>query len=326
MGKSKCFVVKSSIRIQTFCRIHLTLIDLSNDGFRRNGGLGFATEHPCANIIAAPQQVNEVVSTYSAINDKLKQHLDAARRELGLKNGVRVNISFNVRPHTGFGTGTSIKLGCLEALLLLNGILPTEEELIRLSRRGGTSGIGVRTYFHGGVVLDAGKKNDKSLFLPSSASLPNHPPLPLLHYLEAKLSLGLCLPEGESGLSAQAEVDFFSKVCPLPISEVSKTAYLAAFGFMPALIEGDMLALGQAINEIQSTSWKNSERMRFRIPIQKIEATLVAAGSIGTGMSSMGPAVFFVGDVPRIIEKCSSSLPNCSFTETAIRNKGRILE
>ena len=78
-----------------------------------------------------------------------------------------------MRQHVGFGSKTAllmaIGIGCNEAA----GSPLTEEELVVLSGRGGTSGVGVNTTFVGGFVVDGGRSKKKGTqFRPSSVEAP----------------------------------------------------------------------------------------------------------------------------------------------------------
>ncbi|WP_369510459.1 GHMP family kinase ATP-binding protein, partial [Escherichia coli] len=105
--------------------------------------------------------------------------LVAAKTALALRTAFAVTITGNLATHVGMGSGTGIRLACIEALLALNEVSLPQEELVRLSERGGTSGIGIKTYFDGGLVLDLGVRNDNAGYAPSGLIRPKALPASL---------------------------------------------------------------------------------------------------------------------------------------------------
>jgi beta-ribofuranosylaminobenzene 5'-phosphate synthase len=67
------------------------------------------------------------------------------------------------------GSKTALLLSMIEALSLLAGCDLSPSKLVELSGRGGTSGVGVSSYFSGGMIFDLGRPNDNLPFVPSSA-------------------------------------------------------------------------------------------------------------------------------------------------------------
>jgi beta-ribofuranosylaminobenzene 5'-phosphate synthase len=186
-----------SIRIRP--RLHLGLISMHEGGPRRNGGIGFSVASPEGVVTARPASTFAVVDMrgQGLVASEIAQlhgMVDEAAAADGLLSSVVVRLDGDIRTHVGMGSGTAIRLAILEALYIVNGQARSREYLIGRSGRGGTSGVGINTYFHGGLVLDLGTKSGPADFLPSSSSSPRTPPMALPPLTMPNWPLCLCVP------------------------------------------------------------------------------------------------------------------------------------
>jgi beta-ribofuranosylaminobenzene 5'-phosphate synthase len=314
------------LEITTFCRIHITLLDLSSEGYRRNGGIGFATGHPAARIYADSASrcnVRFLTEDEPGLASALVQKLESLRGANSLKKGCEIQIERLVPAHVGLGSGSGIALSCIEALFLINKRTIPPEHIIRASGRGGGSGIGVSTYFFGGLVFDGGRKNCGEPFAPSSGHLAYEfvPPTLVSRYEGKRHSVALCIPKLLRGLSGPQEENFFKEVCPIPLVDVHQVVYQTCMGFLPAFLEDDTAALARAVDEIQNCSWKRLERERHGDALPKMERFLRKRGISGVGMSSMGPVLYYFGhDMAPVTELFPS---DWVLVKTFVRDSGR---
>jgi len=155
-----------------------------------------------------------------------------------------------------------IYLACVEALFILNQRDYSDKNVIALSGRGGTSGIGINTYFKGGYVFDTGIKNHEQRTLaPSSTFISSGCQQPLLiKSIELPLwDLGICIPQIVPK-TEEEEKRFFQTNCPIEKSDVEKILYEVVYGVTSSLLENDFKAFCESINAIQQTKWKSLER------------------------------------------------------------------
>lgn len=76
--------------------------------------------------------------------------------------------------HCGLGSKTSLLLSVVKLAFIINDIPVTPEEIVYFSGRGGTSGIGINTFFSGGIITDSGHDEDSPRnFAPSSSRSQN---------------------------------------------------------------------------------------------------------------------------------------------------------
>ena len=233
------------IEIYSCSRLHLSLFSMHATGLRINGGIGFAIESPSINVTASPshdcsiKDIRHKGLTQEA-KSRLKKALDNARKIYSLKYGVSITISGDAGANYGFGTGTAVRLSCLEALILANNMKVSDAELVSVSGRGGTSGIGVNTYFTGGVVVDIGISKKNGTHVPSSQALDVvEPPLVLQQRNMPNWDFGICIPLHIPSLTKEEEILFFEKECPISEIEAHKALYLSITGIFASICENE---------------------------------------------------------------------------------------
>jgi beta-ribofuranosylaminobenzene 5'-phosphate synthase len=324
-----------SIEITVFPRIHITLIAMNPNGIRINGGVGFAIQNPALHLKALPADEFEIndkgyIPMVQSEIQRLKSVIDNVCIQKGFKKNISITLERDAPPHSGFGTGTSIRLACLEALFLLNVESYTPETLISLSGRGGTSGIGIYTYFYGGFIMDIGHRNNSTELLPSNQVEGKRKPATMLTNLQMpNWDIGICIPVLLKPLSQGEEKEFFERNAQLTDTEVNEILYHSIFGVCGSVKEEDKELFEESIKKIQSTEWKKAEREAFKDNISDIEKILYASGATSVGMSSLGPCLYFTGDdISSVIIKAKERLAkgSCTFLQTKPDNQGRIVK
>ncbi len=328
MGK-----IPQQLTITAYPRLHLSLLDLSPNGFRRNGGIGFAFSTPSITVSVKSSQNFEIIDRRDfglsdGASERLFTTLEKVASKFSLKIRCVVSISGQAEANHGFGTGTCVRLAAIEGLLILNGISCSEEELVTLSGRGGTSGVGIRTYFDGGLVVDIGRINNDDQLAPSSSVEFQKPIAKLLTRMDMpNWKFGMCLPDDLRGLSDFAEKEFFESNTPIAEEEVWQSIYSALFGVTGSVMDHDILMFQKALRQLQKCGFKRKERGFYRGDLLRIEQALYEAGAKAVGMSSLGPLLFFFGDdIEKVIKKASDKLPSCRLWSAVPHNTGRKVE
>lgn len=323
------------LRIKVFPRIHISLIGMNNDGYRLNGGVGFSIATPTLDISFEPSDSIEVIDKRDqgfAQNelDRLKKHLCNAIMNDKFDIAFRCIIHDSMlQSHVGFGSNTMVYLACVEALFILNGYSYTDNDVVALSGRGGTSGIGINTYFKGGFIFDVGISNlGQRALAPSSVFMDKvgDKPLLLKSITLPEWQIGICIPPIRHK-TEEEEKSFFQKNCPINKDSVEKILYEAVYGITSSLMEDNFNVFCQSIDAIQQTKWKLLERVLYGKKLQTAESIIRNAGAICVGMSSLGPLLYFFGnDIDKIVEKVKVAMPECVCFRTSFNNIGRILE
>lgn len=321
-----------NIKITAFPRIHMTLIGMNADGYRINGGIGFSISEPRiffsvkSSDSFSLKDLRGACFTSSEIN-RLKDKIDNIRSEYKLKYSIQCEIGGECPTHFGFGSSTATYLACIEALFILNDYPYDNELLVRISSRGGTSGIGINTYFKGGFVFDIGIRNkNNSSIAPSSISTQRaNLPLVLNHIKLPNWKVGLILPSQIKSKSELEEIEFFKRTCPIDKEAVSSILYESLYGVFSGIYENDFDIFCDAVKTIQGTKWKKEERGLYGKAIDILEEHIYNSGVKCVGMSSLGPGLYFLSED---IEKAYSklNLDEYNILESMFNNKPRIIE
>ena len=324
---------KTKVIIKAFPRIHITLIGMNDDGYRINGGLGFSIDKPSIEAkVTAVKSFTFVDKRNKKLNSSEIDRIESIINEIclaeSLKSSISVTIRGDLETHSGFGSGTIIRLLCIESLFIINKVPYTKSKLIKLSRRGGTSGVGIRTYFDGGFVFDLGHKAEE--LIPSSIAEDKVRKSIILKRLKMpEWEIGLCLPHYIKSLTPAQEKAFFAKIVPLKQPDVNDTLYHSIYGVLAAVKESDKDCFETAITNIQNCKWKHAERTEYGRQIFDLEKLLLKSGADMVGMSSLGPTIFFTAkDIKVVIQTATNKMKNkdCSFIRTKPNNTGRIIE
>jgi beta-RFAP synthase len=164
-------------------------------------------------------------------------------------------------------------------------------ELARRVGRGRRSALGIHGFSQGGFLVDAGKHAEDAI-----APLVARQPFP-----EA-WRVVLVLPRGSAGLHGADESEAFERlhargVAPEPTGRLCR---LLLLGVLPALVEGDCRAFGEALYEFNVRVGEAFAAVQGGVYASPRAAELVAfirqQGVTGVGQSSWGPTVFAVVD------------------------------
>jgi beta-ribofuranosylaminobenzene 5'-phosphate synthase len=213
---------------------------------------------------------------------------------------VQAVVRAHAPQHVGLGTKTALKLAVIAAHDQLFGTGSTREDQLRLSGRGGASGIGVHGFFEGGVLWDAGQPAATvSSLLPSSSGARATPPVLMMRqHFPSAWQVVLCLPEAKLSHGAD-ERQFFERQTPIPRTEALETMALLHHGVLPAFKLADLGLLAASLVGIGQVGFKRREIDRCGSPASGLLGELHEKG-YAAGMSSMGPLVYVVvaGDDP----------------------------
>lgn len=296
---------------------------------RINGGIGFGIEAPVARLKLCSAAETEICDhrPIPMGADELAQLADAAEqfsRQHGLSQGVRIEITGAMRTHVGMGSATALRLGTIEGLAALHGLPLSRDGLIAASGRGGTSGIGINSYFDGGLICDLGRVSNGEPHAPSSVAPSAIQPLALPVVPLPRWPMVLCIPRTIVPKSQAEEVAFFSRTAPLTAQASFNACYIALFGLYAAARERNYLAFCAAIDAMQETDWKAAERAEYGRALAEIAAKLQAQGADCVGMSSLGPMLFCFAPAHRVAGlAAAANALDCDSYLTAPANHGR---
>ena len=297
----------SKVTIITPSRIHLALIDLNGSLGRVDGGIGLSLSYPGFEISAQYADNTKIIGTNEIVL-RSKNILNTLQKKFAVGN-VRIEIKQNIPTHVGLGSGTQLSLGIAQAINSLFDLNLTPQEMAFIVGRGGTSGIGVASFSHGGFIIDGGHEfskdevciGKKSSFLPSSASKGIKPPPIIFRHDFPDWDILITIPNCKH-ISGEEEVRLFRTLCPVSLNDVQSISHIVLLKLMPSIIQQDLLSFGDAIKQIQSIGWKKIEINEQDEIVRKTMTFLDENGGYGVGLSSWGPAIFCFGEDLRQLE------------------------
>ncbi|TRO56124.1 hypothetical protein E4K73_47890 [Streptomyces sp. IB201691-2A2] len=210
---------------------------------------------------------------------------------------VEVEILRELPRHVGLGTGTALSLGLVRLAGELSGVTPSEADLLKYSRRAGTSGIGFHSFLRGGFIIDGGQPDRGQELKPSGASRPREPP-PLIAHMELPETwrVALMLPGTGRRTSGAAEQDFFAENTPTPYDECLRAFPALYHGVAVAVARADLGLLKKSLIEYQRLGFKRLEISAQSTQVRSLLNALHEFPGCASGMSSFGPLIFAVYD------------------------------
>lgn len=269
---------------------------------RRFGGVGLMVERPGLCLTARP------APEWSAAGPLAERALTFARHALQSCPGRSIPPQHLVvehcpPEHTGLGTGTQLGLAVARALEMASGSAAGDvTELARQVGRGFRSALGIHGFAQGGFLVEAGK-GAAAAIAPLVARLPFPEPWRVV----------VALPSGGTGRHGVPEIEAFQQLAGTgPVHATSDAlCRLVLLGMLPALVEHDLEAFGEAVYDINARVGEVFAPVQGGTYSSPRTAELVnfvrRQGVRGVGQSSWGPAVFaVVGD-----EKRAEHLVSC---------------
>ena len=196
--------------------------------------------------------------------------------------------------HVGFGSKTALSLALIAGVNAFRSIGWSVEQMQRFSGRGAASGVGIHSFFTGGVIWDAGHRADTAKqLLPSGATTGTRiPPLAARVPFPDAWRVMLVLPD-EREMTGQEEIKFFVENAPVPKVEALSTMAALYHGVLPAILLADYRALALALAEVHGLGFKARELRRWSSQLQMALAALLKNG-FAAGLSSVGPLIYVV--------------------------------
>ena len=271
-------------------RLHFGMLDLRGSLGRIYGGIGAAVPSPSLWLEASHAE------TIEAEGPDAPRAAEFARRFLAhhqLGGGARITVRRALPPHSGLGSGTQLALAVARALCELRGVGDRDpSRLTRSVGRAQRSAIGTWAFSLGGFILEGGRRRR------GGPDAGDHPApllarLPMPETWRCVIAIPRALTPGMSGASEAAA---FAHL-PLPTAtQTERVAHLVLMALLPALVEHDLDAFGDALSEIQRINgdwFSHVQGGRYApggsgglIEIMRSE------GARGVGQSSWGPAVY----------------------------------
>jgi predicted sugar kinase len=275
------------------------------------GGVGLMIEAPAVEL-----KVARAVS-WQASGPMADRALAFARRFAEttpeVQSAYRIAVAHCPPEHVGFGTGTQLGLAVARAIAHASGLTnASATALAARIGRGQRSGIGTHGFARGGLLFQAGQRAVAAKDFPSD------------------WRIVVILPSGTPGLHGSAEIHAFERLATPSPAWTDALCRLVLFGMLPALVEQNFDAFGEAIHDfnarvgeafapVQGGTYANAR-------VAEVVRFVREQGVRGVGQSSWGPAVFAIvpnqeraEDLARRL-RSQSYLPKADVIVTSARN------
>jgi beta-ribofuranosylaminobenzene 5'-phosphate synthase len=271
------------IRIEAPARLHFGMLDLGGSLGRRFGGIGAGIFNPSLQIEV------ERANSIEAEGPESGRAAEFAKRYLesqGLSGGVRIVIRRAIPAHSGLGSGTQLALAVARGIAELRDLPVDTGTLATAVGRARRSAIGTWLFDGGGFIVEGGRRVDGDRIAPLLARLG----------IPDSWRCVVAIPRDSAGVSGDSETQVFRKLPPPPLHEVERVAHLLVMSLLPALVDGDLLAFGRAITEIQQINggwFAPAQGGPFASGAStELISKMAEWGAAGFGQSSWGPAVY----------------------------------
>lgn len=263
-------------------RLHLGFLDMNGGLGRRFGSIGLAIEGPATRLRIARAK-REVEGDEA---ERASRHLERLVGHFGLAHSYRLSISEAIPAHAGLGSGTQLALAIAAALRRLEGLPFDTAEDAALLHRGERSGIGAALFDAGGLIVDGGR----------GPRTETPPVIARLAFPEEWRAI-LVLDRSAEGSHGAEERAAFAKLGVFSAAQAAEICRLVLMKALPAVVERDIDAFGEAITRIQDIVGDYFAPAqgggRFAAPsVAEVMGQLRDHGAKGSGQSSWGPTGF----------------------------------
>lgn len=301
-----------TIRVSSPARLHLGFLDLNGSIGRKFGSIGLAIDSHSTTI-----EINRSDSLSikpSAHHAKVSQQLEQFFSTLGKyipenSRQVAINVIELIPEHSGFGSGTQFALTIATALCRLYQIEATTPEIAFHMGRGARSGIGIATFDSGGFIIDGG----------SSSNQLTAPPVLLRQPFPKDWRIVLIMDSSDKGVHGEEELTAFKELPTFPLSGAQSICHLTLMKLLPALIEENITAFGEAVTKIQAhigDHFAPAQGGRYTsLSVAKLLDKAQQIDHTGISQSSWGPTGCVFVDNEQNAQQLLSSLSEFSQSE-----------
>lgn len=277
----------AGIRVTAPARLHLGFLDLSGGLGRTYGSIGLAVDAPATEVHISRAADFEAAGPES---ERVLQILRRCAESLHARFRYRAEVARAVPPHAGLGSGTQLALAIGSAIMRLEGLAATSQELGSFAGRGARSSIGMAAFEAGGFIIDGGR------------GATDRPPPVLVRtdFPEAWRAILVLDPKAQ-GAHGDRESRAFAQLPPFPEAAAATLCRLVLMRLLPGIKETDIAAFGSSLTEIQEIVGGHFASAQGGSPwtspaVGRLVRRLAEAGAVGIGQTSWGPTGFAFTD------------------------------
>ncbi len=220
---------RPTIRVTAPCRLHFGMFGFGQPNMRQFGGVGLmiqpAPEDDGQHRCTVEVEISSA-ERFQVSGDMPERTTDFVRRFTHAASVQEPACGITVRAprqHTGLGVGTALGMSIALGLQQFLGTSLSPNELARSVGRARRSAVGVHGFFHGGLIVEAGK------LTPDEIS-----PLAARVELPESWRFVLLCPRNGDGLAGQDEIAAFESLPPVPASITGQACREVLWELLPA--------------------------------------------------------------------------------------------
>jgi beta-ribofuranosylaminobenzene 5'-phosphate synthase len=286
-------------RVSAPARLHLGFLDLNGGLGRRYGSIGLALDAPSTDVLV---ERAAATSASGPERDRVLVVIDRCKQALKLKGYYRVEVTRAIPAHAGLGSGTQLALAIGLALMRLEGLSLSPQQIGDLAGRGARSAIGMAAFEAGGFIVDGGR-----------GTIDQPPPVLIQMPFPEDWRVLLVLDPRDQGAHGDRETKAFAALPPFPEALADRLCRLVLMQLVPGLKEADITAFGTALTLIQGIVGGHFAAAQGGSPWTSPSVGLLLKraaelGATGIGQTSWGPTGFGFVPSPDVADRLYHSL------------------
>ena len=310
------------VSITSPARLHLGFFDLNGSLGRKFGSLGIALAQPVTQLVMHKSHALNIEGPEFERVAHIFNNLTTALNCLPTHN-AHILMRQVIPAHAGLGSGTQLALAVGMAYSHLYHLNLSPNQIAQYTSRGARSGIGIGTFLHGGVVVDAGRGTNTLI-----------PPIIARAEFPEQWRIILILEASHQGVHGEEELVAFKTLAPVSSQISEKLCRHVLMQALPALAEQDIVSFGQAVAELQHATGdyfapaQGGGRYASN-HVTEVLSWLEGQGVCCLGQSSWGPTGFAIVENEALANQLIVNLnqqfsdkPALSFVLTAGCNMG----
>jgi beta-ribofuranosylaminobenzene 5'-phosphate synthase len=297
--RTENLVMSSSAKmasVKAHARLHMGFFDMHGGLGRKFGSLGVSLASPVTEITASLS--DRLMITGAVGKDEMipiENAIKHFQNELKVSTSLNIHVKQLIPSHFGLGSGTQIKLTLLAVIDRLNQLKLDHNDFVKASGRGMRSGIGLGTFWQGGVVVDAGRSANTVV-----------PPIISRVEFPENWQILLIFDCDNQGVHGEKELEAFKNLPAFSESLASKLCRHVLMQALPALKEHDLNAFGEAVRALQLATGEHFAAAQGGLYASKKVAQVLNwfenEGIACFGQSSWGPTGFAIFENKQVAE------------------------
>ncbi len=290
------------VQITAPSRLHFGMLSFGQPNTRQFGGAGVMISQPQLRLTITPAERLGVEGPLAERVTPFLGHL--AQNAPWWPPVPRCRILIDAAPpqHSGLGSGTQLGMALGLGLARFFDAPPqTAAELARAVGRGKRSAIGAHGALVGGLLVESGKRSTDELS-----------PLICRIELPEAWRFVLVIPQGETGLSGEAEQQAFDRLPPVSPATTAALCRELLTELLPAAVEADFERFGESVyrfGRMAGGCFAARQGGVYASPaIERVVDRCRREGIRGVGQSSWGPTVYALCPAQSVAEALAAQL------------------